>query len=283
MKKLTILSVLALALAFTSCDFETQAFKDMRYQRDSIQYLQQTQLDELLGYMDVVQSVDSSFEAIRESQNLLSMVPVDGEGSQSVKQRVEENISMISNLLADNNARIAELEEKFNESDLKNTKLQKTINRLKRDLKAKNEEISKLYKDLEAKNFKIDSLLVENQLVGQRAAELTALSEAQQAQLQAQDQALHTAYFFMGTRKELKANDINVKDKDSGYRTSLFTPIDVRTFDRLETGSKSAKILTKHPENSYELVRDENKIYTLVIKNPENFWNASKYLIIQIK
>lgn len=283
MKKLTILSVLALALAFTSCDFETQAFKDMRYQRDSIQHLQQTQLDELLGYMDIVQSVDSSFEAIRESQNLLSMVPVDGEGSQSVKQRVEENISMISNLLADNNARIAELEEKFNESDLKNTKLQKTINRLKRDLKAKNEEITKLYKDLEAKNFKIDSLLVENQLVGQRAAELTALSEAQQAQLQAQDQALHTAYFFMGTRKELKANDINVKDRDSGYRTSLFTPIDVRTFDRLETGSKSAKILTKHPENSYELVRDENKIYTLVIKNPENFWNASKYLIIQIK
>lgn len=283
MKKLTILSVLALALAFTSCDFETQAFKDMRYQRDSIQYLQQTQLDELLGYMDIVQSVDSSFEAIRESQNLLSMVPVDGEGSQSVKQRVEENISMISNLLADNNARIAELEEKFNESDLKNTKLQKTINRLKRDLKAKNEEISKLYKDLEAKNFKIDSLLVENQMVGQRAAELTALSEAQQAQLQTQDQALHTAYFFMGTRKELKANDINVKDRDSGYRTSLFTPIDVRTFDRLETGSKSAKILTKHPENSYELVRDENKIYTLVIKNPENFWNASKYLIIQIK
>lgn len=283
MKKLTILSVLAMALAFTSCDFETQAFKDMRNQRDSIQYLQQTQLDELLGYMDIVQEVDSSFEAIRESQNLLSMVPADGEGSQSVKQRVQENISMISNLLADNNAKIAELEERLNESDLKNTKFQKTINRLKKDLKAKNEEITKLYKDLETKNFKIDSLLVENQLVGQRAAELTALSEAQQSQLNAQDIALHTAYFFMGTRKELKANEINVKDRDSGYKTSLFTPIDVRTFDRLETGSKSAKILTKHPENSYELVRDENKIYTLVIKNPTEFWNASKYLIIQVK
>ena len=58
MKKLTILSVLALAFAFTSCDFETQAFKDMRYQRYSIHYLQQTQLDELLGYMDIVQEVD---------------------------------------------------------------------------------------------------------------------------------------------------------------------------------------------------------------------------------
>lgn len=283
MKKFTILSVLALAFAFTSCDFETQAFKDMRYQRDSIQYLQQTQLDELLGYMDIVQEVDSSFEAIRESQNLLSMVPAGSEGSQNIKNRVQENISMISNLLADNNAKIAELEEKFNESDLKNTKLQKTINRLKKDLKNKNAEITKLYKDLEAKNFKIDSLLVENQLVGQRAAELTALSEAQQAQLNAQDIAIHTAYFFMGTRKELKANAINVKDKDSGYKTSLFTPVDVRTFDRLETGSKSAKILTKHPEKSYELVRDENKIYTLVIKNPTEFWNASRYLIIQVK
>jgi hypothetical protein len=133
MKKFTILSVLALAFAFTSCDFETQAFKDMRYQRDSIQYLQQTQLDELLGYMDIVQEVDSSFEAIRESQNLLSMVPAGSEGSQNIKNRVQENISMISNLLADNNAKIAELEEKFNESDLKNTKLQKTINRLKKE------------------------------------------------------------------------------------------------------------------------------------------------------
>ncbi len=282
MKKLTILSVLALAFAFTSCDFETQAFKDMRYQRDSIQHLQQTQLDELLGYMDIVQDVDSSFEAIRESQNMLSMVSYE-EGKQGVKQRVQENIYMISNLLAENNAKIAELEEKFNESDLKNTKLQKTINRLKKDLKAKNAEIAKLYKDLVSKNFKIDSLLVENQMVGQRAAELAALSEAQLAQLTAQDAALHTAYFFMGTRKELKANDINVKDKDSGYRTSLFTPIDIRTFDRLATDSKSAKILTKHPEGSYELVRDAEKKYTLIIKNPENFWNASKYLIIQIK
>ena len=282
MKKLTILSVLALAFAFTSCDFETQAFKDMRYQRDSIQHLQQTQLDELLGYMDIVQDVDSSFEAIRESQNMLSMVSYE-EGKQGVKQRVQENIYMISNLLAENNAKIAELEERLNESDLKNTKFQKTINRLKKDLKAKNAEIAKLYKDLESKNFKIDSLLVENQMVGQRAAELAALSEAQLAQLTAQDAALHTAYFFMGTRKELKANDINVKDKDSGYRTSLFTPIDIRTFDRLATDYKSAKILTKHPEGSYELVRDAEKKYTLIIKNPENFWNASKYLIIQIK
>ena len=77
----------------------------------------------------------------------------------------------------------------------------------------------------------------------------------------------------MGTRKELKSNDINVKDKDSGYKTSLFTPV----------GSKSAKILTKHPEKSYQLVRGEDKTYTLVIKNPTSFWNASKYLIIQIK
>ena len=282
MKKLTILSVLALAFAFTSCDFETQAFKDMRAQRDSIQALQQTQLDELLGYMDIVQDVDSSFEAIRESQNMLSMVSYE-EGSQGVKQRVQENIYMISNLLAENNAKIAELEERLNESDLKNTKFQKTINRLKKDLKAKNEEIAKLYKDLESKNFKIDSLIVENQMVGQRAAELTALSEAQLAQLNAQDIALHTAYFFMGTRKELRANDINVKDKDSGYRTSLFTPIDIRTFDRLATDSKSAKILTKHPEGSYELTRGEDKKYTLVIKNPTDFWNASKYLIIQVK
>ena len=283
MKKLTILSVLAMIFALTSCDFETQAFKDMRAERDSIQYLQQTQLDELLGYMDIVQVVDSSFDAIRESQNLLSMVSYDESGSSSIRQRVEENIYMISNLLAENNAKIAELEEKLNESDLKNTKLQNTVRRLKKDLEAKNAEIGKLYKELEAKNFQIDSLLVENKISNQRAADLLALSEAQLAQLNQQDLAIHTAYFFMGTKKELKANGINVKDKKSGYRTSLFTPVDIRTFDRLETDSKSVKILTKHPESSYKLVRGADKKYTIEIKNPTSFWNASKYLIIQIK
>ena len=122
MKKITLLSVLALALAFTSCDFETQAFKDMRYQRDSIQHLQQTQLDELLGYMDIVQNVDSSFEAIRESQNMLSMVSYDESGNQSVKQRIEENIYMINNLLAENNNKIAELEERLNEIETNHKK-----------------------------------------------------------------------------------------------------------------------------------------------------------------
>ena len=45
----------------------------------------------------------------------------------------------------------------------------------------KNKEITNLYKELEAKNFQIDSLLVENKISNQRAAELQALSETQLA------------------------------------------------------------------------------------------------------
>lgn len=283
MKKLLLLFSVVMAIAFTSCDFETQAFKDMRAQRDSIQNLQRTQLTELEEYMSLIQEVDSSFDLICESQNLLSVATYDEYGNQTMRQKIEDNIYTINNLLADNNAKIAELEERLNESDIKSSKLQSTIKRLKKDLEAKNKEISQLYKDLEAKNFKIDSLLVENQLSNQRAAELLALTEAQLAQLNAQDASMNTAYFFMGTRRNIKDNGINVKDYKQGYPTNLFTPIDVRTFDRLETNSKSAKILTKHPEGSYELVRDAEKYYTLVIKNPTEFWNASRHLIIQIK
>ena len=47
--------------------------------------------------------------------------------------------------------------------------------------------------------------------------------------------------------------------------------------------SRDARLLTNHPEGSYTLLRDANKLYVLRITNPEQFWGASKYLVIQVK
>ena len=47
---------------------------------------------------------------------------------------------MINNLLAENQAKIAELEEKLEASDVKSTKLQRMVNKLTSDLKKKNKE-----------------------------------------------------------------------------------------------------------------------------------------------
>lgn len=277
--------VLVVMLALMcSCDFETQAYKNLRMQKDSIQALQQSQLLELENYLDLINEVDSGFEAIRESQNILTFASYDNENpSENMRQKVADNLYMINNLLAENQSKIAELEEKLQSSDLKSTKLQRMVNKLTADLKKKNAEVVELRELLVSKNYQIDSLMVIFRMAQDRETALIAKTTEQDSIMSVQDAQLHRAYFFVGNRKALRANDINVKDRDAGYRSELFTPVDVRVFDRLETGAKSAKILTKHPESSYEFQRQSDKTYVLIIKNAADFWSASRYLIVQTR
>lgn len=281
-KSLGIATVMMALLC--ACDFETSAYKKLRLEKDSIQALQQSQLGEMEEYLSLIQDVDSAFDEIRLSQNILTFASYDNENpSENMRQKVSDNMSMINGLLAENQHKIAELEEKLQNSDLKSTKLQRMVNKLTADLKKKTAEIAELRDELVSKNYQIDTLSVRYRISQENEAKLMAQNKQQDSIMTSQDAQLHRAYFFMGNRRALRDNDINVKDRDAGYRTELFTPVDIRAFDRLEIGSKSAKILTKHPESSYEIQENSDRTKVLVIKNAVDFWSVSRYLIIQTR
>ena len=67
------------------------------------------------------------------------------------------------------------------------------------------------------------------------------------------------------------------------FNKNYFTKIDIRVTREIKLYSKSARLLTSHPMGSYELTRDNNKMYTLVITNPQLFWSTSKYLVAVVK
>ena len=103
--------------------------------------------------------------------------------------------------------------------------------------------------------------------------------------INAQDKQLNTAWYVVGTKKELK--DQHIIDGshvlESNFNKNYFTKIDIRIEKEVKLYSKSAKILTMHPSSSYTLQRDANKMYVLRINNPQLFWSTSKYLVIQVK
>jgi hypothetical protein len=72
-----------------------------------------------------------------------------------------------------------------------------------------------------------------------------------------------------------------LEDKD--FNKDYFTQIDIRTDKEIKLYSKSAKLLTAHPEGSYGLVKDDKEQLTLVITNPNKFWSISRYLVIEVK
>lgn len=285
MKKI-IFILPAVLIMLASCDKlakETDAYKQMKYSKDSIQAIQERTVAEMDEYLSIIQDVDSGFEAIRQSENYLSLTSYnDGMPSEEIKQRMADNMYMINSILADNKAKIAELEKKLKSSSLNSTQLKKNIERLTEELKEKSMEIESLRAELEQKNIKIDSLVLENQMLEDQAVQFAAEMERQSQELQEQDRALNAAYYLLADKKTLKENNIDAKNMSSAFRTSLFTTVDVRELQVLQTKSKSAKVLTKHPATSYTLEKDENREYVLVIKNATDFWSTSKYLIIRV-
>ena len=51
----------------------------------------------------------------------------------------------------------------------------------------------------------------------------------------------------------------------------------------IKTYSKSARLLTTHPSDSYTIVKDASGQCELKITNSAKFWSVSKYLVVQVR
>jgi hypothetical protein len=105
---------------------------------------------------------------------------------------------------------------------------------------------------------------------------------------------LNTAYYAFGTSKELIKN--NVLTKEGGFigmgktakmkedfNKAYFTKVDASTTNEIVLGAKKAKLITTHPSGSYKIEGADGKAEKLVILNSDDFWSASKYLVIVVE
>ena len=87
-------------------------------------------------------------------------------------------------------------------------------------------------------------------------------------------------------KKELKAQHVLEKNdvlKSGAAVKDYFTRIDIRVTKTIKLYSKSAKLMTTHPVDSYTLDKDSQGQYTLRISNPQKFWSVSKFLVVVVK
>jgi hypothetical protein len=121
----------------------------------------------------------------------------------------------------------------------------------------------------------------------------TTLQEATQESA-VKTEKLNTAYYAFGTSKELIKN--NVLTKEGGFiglgktqkvkedfNKNYFTKVDVTALSEIPLGAKKAKLVTTHPGGSYRIDGADGKAEKLVITNTEDFWSASKYLVVVIE
>ena len=287
MKKLLLL--LACVGFFSSCG-DMKKNQSLKVENDSLNAALAERDAELESIMEVFNEVQEGFRLINEAENRVDLQADQMEGV-SPAQKIREDIRFISEKLQSNRERIAELEEQLANSKYASSQLKKTIANFKQELEAKSQQIETLRTELASKNIRIAEL--DDAVAGlrQNVTDLIAENKVKDAMVATQDKALNAGWFVFGTSSELKEQKIISKKllqktkvlENKDFNKDYFTQIDIRTDKEIKLYSKDAKLLTAHPEGTYEFVKDDKGQLTLKITNPNKFWSVSRYLVIEVK
>ncbi len=220
--------------------------------------------------------IQENLNTIKEKEKIVTTSSKTGD-VKSKEAQIKEDIQAIYDLMAKNKKRIGSLSKKLKESNVKMDGLEKMIANLQAELDSKDGEIATLKSELESKNIELSNLQTNYE---QATAESSAKTEK-----------LNTAYYAIGTSKELKEKNVITKEggfigigKSTALKTDFnkdyFTKVDISTTTSIPVNAKKAKIITTHPSSSYKIVGDKKSVQKIDITNADDFWSSSKYLVI---
>jgi chromosome segregation ATPase len=282
MKKLLLVAVALVALM--ACNQKSGETQDRgQRQQDSLNRIIEQKNNEINDMLSTLNDIEDGFRAINEAENRVTIAK-NGEGA-SAKDRIRDNMQFIAETMQQNRELISKLRNQLRQSTVKTDELRRTIDNLTQQMEEKNAQIQVLMAELQAKDVTIGDL---NTQVSDLSSNVSALKEetTQKSQtISSQDKQLNTAWFAFGTKKELKEQRIldDGQVLRSNFNRDYFTKIDIRVDKEIRLYSRSAKVMTTHPESAYTLTQDANKQYVLRITNPQLFWSTSKYLVVLVK
>lgn len=285
MKKIIYLCLIA-ACVLTSCVSRKTAEK-AESQRDSLEVVVLNKDSLINAVFADINSITENLSLIKTRENLLTIAG-DGERARRPVDEINNDIAAIDRLLQENKAKIASLQRsasQLRKANLRIEGLEKMIVDLNTQLGEKNDEVTVL-------KSKLANLGVEVKTLHEKVTVQTEAIEELAAQKTELQNQMSTVYYIVGSQRELlNAQIINKQGfigrtvtVNSGGSLDSFTKADARLLEEIPIREKKVKIVTNHPEGSYKLVTGDDKIVrSLVITDPERFWESSKILIISCK
>lgn len=232
----------------------------------------------LQEFITAFNEIQENLNTIKEKEKIVNNTASTKGDVKSKEGQIKEDIQSIYDLMAKNKNRIGSLTKKLKDSRLKVEGLEKMIENLQTSIDQKDGEIADLKSKIEGLNIELSTLN-------------TNYTASEASNVEKQDM-LNTAYYAIGTSKELKEKKVISKEGgfiglgkttkvSEDFNKDYFTKINIEQTLSINIGAKKAKILTNHPSSSYKLI-GEKPVEKIDITNPKEFWGASKYLVIVI-
>lgn len=284
MKKVLLFCNMA-ALILTSCGKNSTEYQALKAQRDSLLIVNAQNSTELDEIVTLLNEVEDNFNNIKSAEDYLSVQSnVSGELTPAVKDKIRSDMQFVTETLSKNREKIADLEKRLNGSVIQSKQLQQTLNNLRTQLDEKTMALVSLKEELELRDQKIAELSDNITTLSKDVQDLRAYSNSQQETIDAQTKELNTVYYCFGTAKELKNQGI-LQDEQLGANFNKDYFIKVKDLNRLKIISlyaKKGRLVSKHPDGSYEFVKNANNQVELKILDSKNFWSLTKYLVVLV-
>lgn len=285
MKKLLFLAGAIMMASFFACTGEAGRLKS---RNDSIENVNSQQREILFELTSTLVDVSTSLDSIAAAEGLLKRDMGEG-GKALTKQQVIDNLNAFKAMLAENRAKLDEMQKQLSARDGQIGKLNAVVKHLNKEIAEKEATIKRLYDIIAQKDATIADLQGEVDKLSGTIAEMHDESEQQQKLIDQQDNSINEVFYVVGKSSELKKSGlltsrflgkkkVNLENLDR----SLFMKADRRTLTEIAIPAKSAKVRTNMPEDSYTIRKNEDKTSTLVITDPASFWNYTHFLIIEI-
>ena len=281
MKK--VMMAFSAALVLFSCGENTNAYKELQAKLDSVTRINDSYEADLAETDSLVANVLTNFQDISTAEKMIDVNP-RGEMSQTQKERIKNNVTLINDKLRASTEALDALTQKLAAGGTENKRLRHTIAALKKDLEVQRQRIIALTEELQRKDLAIGALDSIVTTLGQDVERLNETTAKQASTLATQDKEMHTVRYCVGTKSDLKDFKLLQGGRlvTDGADLSYFTTADQRKLSQIPLYSRDAKILTTHPASSYVLIADGEKNLTINIKDHKAFWSASRMLVIQV-
>ncbi len=292
MKKILYLILISVVVLTTGCNRKEIA--RLQAQRDSLLAVGSSKDASLVEFVDAFNEIQANLDTIKQKEMVIDNTAKGAmEVKGSKKEQIQSDITYIYNLLQKNRQLVAQLSDKLKKSNRQTAELQKMIDNLNQMISEKDAQIAQLTDELGKMNIKVQDLTREVGDLSTSVSNLTTETQQKQQVIDDKTTQLNTAYYVIGTTRELK--DKNIITKEGGFigigrskdvqdqvDLSYFTRVDITKLDVIPIMKKKVNIVSSHPANSYR-ISGENAADSLIITNPNEFWSLSKVLVINVR
>ena len=291
---LSLFAALFLIALVTSCDVErSEKYQTLLAERDSLYTEAVAAKGGFDNALSTINEIENALESIRAAEGIILMENQEGNTNKAVSE-----INAIQQTLRENRDKINALEKQLAEQGSKSKALNQTINRLKKQLDDKDVYISSLKDELQESRQQIANLSEQvsdlNENINDLNSSLDVMNvknAVQQATIENQDAMLNTVWVCIANEQTLiekgivsKVGLFQAKEiSKQGFDNSQFMQADKRDLNIIPLNTKKAKIMTNHPESSYQINGEAEGLLELQILDKDAFWSISNYLVVSIK